>query len=165
MSVFPSVLAKSLPKKLPLVGAAGFAGSSFAVPSLENVVPSLNPPARPNKPCDAGACGVGVASSLFRSFVPLVSLISDDLDSKDEVLKEDLSCCPKIPLLCCAGVFPNEGSDDPVLEPTVTVEPKLGSLLRLANPDFCCPSAANPDDPDCVPNPDEPDCAPNAEPG
>lgn len=50
--VFPSMLEKSLPKKEPLAGAAGFAGSSLAVPSLAKVVPSLKPPARPNKPWD-----------------------------------------------------------------------------------------------------------------
>lgn len=40
-----------------------------------------------------------------------------------------------------------EGSEDPVPEPTVTVEPKLGSVFRPPKPDFCCPcpSAPNPE--------------------
>ena len=131
------MLEKSLPKNETLAGAAGFAGSSLAVPSLAKVVPSLKPPARPKRPCDAGACGVGVASSLFRSV--FASLLSDALDSNEAVLNEDFSGCPKIELLCCAGVFAQEGSEDPVLEPTVTVEPKLGSVFRPPKPDFCCP--------------------------
>lgn len=147
-SVFPSVLAKSLPKNEPFVGVADFAESSSAVPLDLNVVPSWKPPfCRPNTSWDAGVWGVGVASSLFRSCVPFAPLMSESFESNEAVLKEDLSGCPNNELLCCAGVLPQEGSDDPVPDPTVTVEPKLDSLLRLAKPDFCwpCPSDANPE--------------------
>jgi len=84
---------------------------------------------------------VGVASSLLRSSA---SVMSDVRDSNDEVLNE-LLFCPNTDPPCCAGVPAHEGREDPVPEPTVTVEP-LGSVFRPGNADFgCCPKEAKPD--------------------
>jgi hypothetical protein len=142
----PSAAAKSLPKREPVDGVEGLGKSSFAVPSLWKVLPSLKPSARPKRPLAGcgGAWGVGVASSRLRVSA---SLIPDVFDSNDDVLKEEGLLCPKPnPVLpCCAGVFAHEGREDPVTEPRVTVEP-LGSVFRPGNAGFdcCCPSDANP---------------------
>jgi hypothetical protein len=69
---------------------------------------------------------VGVTSSRFRLSALLVSV---SLDSKEDVLKEVLLGAPNTDD-CCGGVFVQEGNDDPVPDPTVTVEPALGSVLK-----------------------------------
>lgn len=79
-----------------------------------------------------------MASSLFRLSASSASLISDSLDSNEDVLKEDLFC-PKSEPLCCAGVLAHDESVEPMPEPTVTVDPKLGSGLSPVNDGFCCP--------------------------
>lgn len=73
--------------------------------------------------------------------------MSDPLDSNEEVLKEDLLCAPNSDPLPWAGVFAHDGRVEPVVEATVTVDPKLGSVLRPPNPAFCwdCPRPPNPD--------------------
>jgi hypothetical protein len=60
------------------------------------------------------------------------------LDPNEAVLKEDLFCCPNKELPCI---------EDPVPEPRVTVEPKLGSVFKPEKPDGCwpCPRDAKPD--------------------
>ena len=90
---------------------------------------------------------MGVASSLFRFCASAASLMSDSFDSKEAVLKEDLLACPNTELPVCAGVLAQDGNEDPVPEPTVTVEPKLGSVFKPPRPDFCwpCPSDPKPD--------------------
>ena len=82
---------------------------------------------------------------------PLSVEANDELVAKDEFVV----FWPKIELDCCAGVLPQEGNVDPLFEPTVTVDPKLGSAFRpgvaaavfdgAPNADFCCPRPANPD--------------------
>jgi hypothetical protein len=148
---FGSMEEKSLPKKPPGAGAAGFAGSSLAVPSLVKVVPSLKPPARPLRP-EAG-WGVGVASSRLRDCVsaPLSVEANEEVVLKDEVVV----FWPKTELDCCAGVLDQDGKVDPLPEFTVTVDPKLGSAFKPAgaeavfgappNADFCCPRPPKPD--------------------
>lgn len=146
----PKVEAKSPPKREPVERAAGFGKSSFALPSPLKPVLSLKPSPSPKRPLAGcgGACGVGVASSLLRLSA---SAVSEDFDSNDNVLNEFLDW-PKIDPPC-AGVLAHEGSDDPVPEPRVTVEP-LGSVFKPGNAGFdCCPSAPNPDWP---PKPDWP---------
>ncbi len=112
---FDGVVGSSLPKPLPKndpLDVAGLGKSSFAVPSDLNVLPSLKPSPRPKRPfdCCGGSWGVGVASSRC----PLSGsspLVSDDFDSNEAVLNDDLLCPNMDPP--CAGVFAHEGSVEP----------------------------------------------------
>ena len=107
----------------------------------------MKPPARPFKP--PAVWGVGVASSRLRCCEsgPLSAEAKDELVAKEEFVV----VWPKIEL-CCCGVLPHDGSVEPLFEPTVTVDPKLCSVLGAGalfdappKADFCCPSPANPD--------------------
>lgn len=57
-------------------------------------------------------------------------LMSESLDPKEDALKEGLLGNPNAADCCCGGVFVQEENDDPVPDPTVTVEPALGSVLK-----------------------------------
>jgi hypothetical protein len=95
------------------------------------------------------------------------------VEANDEVVakEEFVVFWPKIEPDCCAEVLPQEGSVEPLFEPTVTVDPKLGSVFRPGvvdvvfeappNADFCCPRPAKPDWPPlALPKLEKPEPAP-----
>lgn len=81
---------------------------------------------------------------------PLSVEVNEALVPKEEFVV----FAPKPKLGCWEDVLPKEPSVEPLFEPSVTVEPELGSAFKPGveavleappNADFCCPNAPNPD--------------------